>query len=51
MTVFVLVLLIAAVVVLGLAAAGVTAGRVNLFALGVLLYVLAVLTPVLDAAV
>lgn len=47
----VMVLLIAAVVVLGLAAVGVTAGRVNLLALGVLLYVLAVLTPVLDAAV
>ncbi len=45
------VLLVAAIVVLGLAALGITAGRVNLFALGVLLYVLAVAAPVVDAAV
>ncbi len=45
------VLLVAAVVVLGLATIGITAGRINLVALGLLLYVLAVLTPVLDAAI
>ncbi len=44
-------LLIAAVVVLALATVGITAGRVNLLALGVLLYVLAVATPVVDAAI
>ncbi len=48
---FVLVLLVASIVVLGLATIGITAGRVNLFALGVLLYVLAVAAPVVDAAV
>ncbi len=48
---FVLILLIAAVVVLGLATIGVTAGRLNLLALGVCLYVLAVAAPVVDAAI
>ncbi len=48
---FVLILLVASVVVLALAAFGVTAGRVNLLALGVCLYVIAVATPVVDAAI
>ncbi len=49
--VVVMVLLVAAVVLLGLAAFKVTTRLVDLGWLGVFLYVLAVATPVLDAAV
>ncbi len=47
----VLLLLILAAIAALLATVGVSAGRVNLFALAFLLYVLAVLTPIVDAAV
>lgn len=50
MSTFVVILLVGAVVVLGLAAFNVTARRVNLFALGVFLFVLATAAPVVDAA-
>ncbi len=45
---FILLLLVAAVVCAGLAAFGVSGGRVNLLALAITLYLLAVLIPAIN---